>query len=304
MWDLNIFGTKIYTLIGYFIFFSLVGWCWESLYVSVSEKRLVNRGYVTGPFCTIYGCGAIIQYICLKPFANNVFLLAIVGALLATLLEFVTAGIMQALFHTSWWDYSDKKFNYKGIICLEASLLWGLVSILIYKLMIPSADFVTNIYPKSLGKKIYIVIIIIYFFDFVFATIAAVDIAKMVNKLQNTMDYISAGLRNTRAYNTGEEILQRVNSLRRNIIRSNYIFKYSKRVEAIQNVWSEWLDQLSDSDIESKKKFRKIADIFISRSRKSHFSLIKIRMLRAYPRLKSKKKLMDDLKQAEEEKNS
>ncbi len=85
----------------------------ERLCISEGEK-LVNRGYITGPLCTIYGVGAVSVFLILRPLQGNWIALYFGGVIVATVLEYITAVIMEGLFHTSWWDYSNKKFNFSG----------------------------------------------------------------------------------------------------------------------------------------------------------------------------------------------
>ncbi|MCR5788388.1 MAG: putative ABC transporter permease, partial [Lachnospiraceae bacterium] len=152
MWNAELFGVSFYYLVSLMIIFSFLGWVWESLYVSVNEKRLVNRGYVTGPVCTIYGVAVVIGYIVLRPFQNSLPALFICGVIIATVLEYVTSIVMEAIFHTSWWDYTDKKFNFHGRICLEASLLWGILAIFLFSFIVPAVDWFLSLYPKRIGE--------------------------------------------------------------------------------------------------------------------------------------------------------
>lgn len=125
MWNLTINGTDLYHILNWFFIYSFLGWVWETFYVSTKHGEFVNRGFVSGPFCTIYGFGAISVYLILKPIENHVLLLFLGGIVVATVLEYITAVLMESIFHTSWWDYSDQKFNFQGRICLGVSLGWG-----------------------------------------------------------------------------------------------------------------------------------------------------------------------------------
>ena len=113
-----------------FYFYSFLGWCWESLYVSILEKRFVNRGFMRGPFLPLYGCGGTMMLIVSKPFYDNIILVYIAGCIGATALEYITAIVMETLFKVRYWSYSHKKFNYKGYICLESTLFWGVLTVL------------------------------------------------------------------------------------------------------------------------------------------------------------------------------
>ena len=113
MWEFQIAGVDLYHILNWLFIYSFLGWVWESCYVSVKEKRLVNRGFVTGPVCTIYGFGAVSVYLILKPVSGNLFWLYLGGVIVPTLLEYITAVLMEHIFHTSWWDYSHNKYNFQ-----------------------------------------------------------------------------------------------------------------------------------------------------------------------------------------------
>lgn len=125
MWEIEILGVDLYHVMAWLFLYSVMGWIWESSYVSIKEKKLVNRGFVTGPVCTIYGVGAVSVYLVLRPLEGHIVVLYFGGVLVATLLEYLTAVIMEKMFHTSWWDYSNNKWNFQGRICLGSSVAWG-----------------------------------------------------------------------------------------------------------------------------------------------------------------------------------
>ena len=120
----------------WFLFYSFAGWVYESILVSVSERRLVNRGFLNGPICPIYGCGAVLAIVLLhdlhNPFA--VFLISSIGA---CMLEYVTSWGMEKLFHARWWDYSHRRFNIQGRICLLGAIVFGLLGVLITDVIQP-----------------------------------------------------------------------------------------------------------------------------------------------------------------------
>ena len=131
-------GTIFYTapvaphvLINAFFLYSFLGWVMECIVIRREKGRWENRGFAHLPFCIIYGFGAMLGFALLRPFSGNYVLLYLVGAVLATLFEYLTARLMLRLFGTFWWDYTNKPFNYKGILCLESTLGWGLIALLL-----------------------------------------------------------------------------------------------------------------------------------------------------------------------------
>ena len=116
----------------YFFIYSFCGWLMEMILCSVQERRFINRGFLNGPLCPIYGCGVTLIMIFLLPVRDGLPNLAIAlpvvfiaGAGLASAVEFITSWLMEKLFHARWWDYSHYKYNLGGRICLSISLAWG-----------------------------------------------------------------------------------------------------------------------------------------------------------------------------------
>ena len=112
-----------------FIIYAFFGWCCECIYCSIPAKKLINRGFLTGPICPVYGFGAVIVFQALRPLGSNIFLTFFGGLLLTSTLEYITSFLLEKLFHLSWWDYSKRKFNLHGRVCLRNSLLFGILCV-------------------------------------------------------------------------------------------------------------------------------------------------------------------------------
>lgn len=173
MWTLTINGIDIYHIISWFLIYSFLGWVWETAYVSLKEGEFINRGFINGPLCTIYGHGAVTVYLILKPLEDNTILLYFGGMIVATLLEYFTAVLMEAIFHTSWWDYSDQKFNFQGRICLGASLGWGFFTVILFRVLHPAVEKFVDLWPVFTGEVCICVILLIYILDFCYSASAA-----------------------------------------------------------------------------------------------------------------------------------
>lgn len=115
----------------YLIFYSFVGWCCECIYCSVREKRVVNRGFLNGPFCPIYGFGALLVIYLLNGLPQSIVVIFVGGMVVTSALEYGTSLLMEWAFSTTWWDYSDKPFNLHGRICLLNSTLFGLMCVVV-----------------------------------------------------------------------------------------------------------------------------------------------------------------------------
>ena len=115
----------------FFYLYSFLGWCYESSYVSLKQKRWVNRGFMRGPFLPLYGSGAIMMLVVSIPFKDNIILTFIAGCIGASILEYITGVTMESLFKVRYWDYTSRKFNFQGHICLAATLIWGIFTVLL-----------------------------------------------------------------------------------------------------------------------------------------------------------------------------
>ena len=139
-WFFHKVGMDIFYFINCFFVYSFLGWIFECIVISYEEKTPVNRGFIRGPFCTIYGVGALGTYFLFLPISHNKMLLFFLGAILATTFEFLVAKLMVRLFGEFWWDYNNKPFNYKGVICLESTICWGVMTMLLFVLFQPLVE--------------------------------------------------------------------------------------------------------------------------------------------------------------------
>jgi len=167
MWNYQILGNEIYYIVQWFIIYSILGWAIESAYMSVCSRKLTNRGFVRGPFCPIYGAGAITVYFLLSPLEGNYILLYACGAIIATAIEYLTARIMIRLFGEVWWDYNEKPFNYKGILCLESSIAWGVYTLVLFLFLQGAVEKIATAYPKGAGILFARAAVIYYLVDFI-----------------------------------------------------------------------------------------------------------------------------------------
>ena len=169
----------------YFVIYSFLGWVLESIVRTICERKIINTGFLIGPFCPIYGFGAIIMILFLDKFKNNMLLLFFISIIALTLWEYIVGVLLEKLFHTKYWDYSDYKFNYKGRICLTNSIAWGILGVL----------FINYIHP--------FIIQILNYIDFIYVAISASIIALIllidaiisvikVKKIKSTLEKIEA----------------------------------------------------------------------------------------------------------------
>ena len=115
---------SLYDAMAYFLLYSFLGWCSEVVYVTATSGKLVNRGFLNGPVCPIYGFGVVAVLWLLHPLEDNLLLLFFAGGAVASAVELVGGWALFKLYHTRWWDYTQHPFNIGGYICLQYSLMW------------------------------------------------------------------------------------------------------------------------------------------------------------------------------------
>ena len=168
MWTQEILGTDFLSLVQAFITYSMLGWLVESIYMSICNRKLTNRGFAKGPFCPIYGFGAVLGYMILHPLAEHKVALYIIGAVIATIFEFLVARLMEKTLGEVWWDYSEKPLNYKGVICAESTIAWGLYAVVIVCYLQNAIMSTVERIPTQIGAAFSGIIIVYYLVDFAY----------------------------------------------------------------------------------------------------------------------------------------
>lgn len=142
----------------FFYFYGLCGWLWESCIVSICQKRWVNRGFLNGPLLPIYGFGAILILITTQPVRGSLWGIALLGALSATVLEYGTGAAMERIFKVRYWDYSTKRWNLHGYICASSTVVWGVFSVLLVRMIHPPIVGVLLEIPVRLATPLVVVL--------------------------------------------------------------------------------------------------------------------------------------------------
>ena len=160
MWVEEMFGMDIYHIIASFMIYSMLGWLVESIYMSICNRKITNRGFARGPFCPIYGFGGVLGYLILHPLQGKYIQLYIAGAIIATLFEFLVGKMMLAVFGEVWWDDNEKPFNYKGLVCLESTIAWGFYAVIIIMYLNRKILGFIDRYSYENGVKICTILVI------------------------------------------------------------------------------------------------------------------------------------------------
>lgn len=166
-------GIDFYHTAWSFFVYGFACWIMECVFESIRQKKpVLDRGFLKGPFCTIYGLAFLFIYFVMKPLDGKWLLLFIVGMIYATVLEYVTALIMEKRFHQKLWDYTDLPLNFQGRICLPISLAWGGLVVLMFAFLQPRVIALIDLLPVRLGLPILKGVMCVYFLDLAFSFIS------------------------------------------------------------------------------------------------------------------------------------
>lgn len=192
-------------LLTYFILYSFLGWIMESIVRSICEKKLINTGFLRGPFCPIYGIGATIMFLFLKGFANKPILLFFIAIIILTAWEYIVGVFLETVFHTKYWDYSDHKINFQGRICLTNSICWGILGVLFIKYIHPFVEGLMTKVDTGLLNYIIAILFTIFLVDTIVSVIHVKNIKATLENIENINKEIKEKLKEIKAMKKEKE---------------------------------------------------------------------------------------------------
>ena len=162
---------KIYYYFLLFIIYSFIGWLIEVIGKLFEKHKFINRGFLVGPICPIYGHGCIVMILTLSKFKDNPLTLFINAIFICSLLEYFTSYFMEKIFKARWWDYSTKRFNLNGRICAETMIPFGILGTLVICVINPIFEYILNMFDFETIKITAIVLFVIYLIDYIISLI-------------------------------------------------------------------------------------------------------------------------------------
>lgn len=141
-------------LLFFFFVYSFLGWVLETVLVTLKRRKIVNRGFLNGPLCMIYGITAVVITVSLTSLRDDLFFLFLGSTIYATVTELLAGKFLEKCYHARWWDYSDKKWNFDGYVCFRHSMFWGLLGVIVVKWINP---LLTRLYEVSIPVLIHTV---------------------------------------------------------------------------------------------------------------------------------------------------
>lgn len=293
---------NIFQWLFFFYFYCFFGWCFESTYVSLKQKKLVNRGFMRGPFLPLYGTGAIMMLVVSMPFQDNIFLTYLAGVVGATILEYITGVTMEALFKVRYWDYSNQPFNFQGQICLGSSIAWGFLTILMTRVVHkPIETFVLSI-PMNVLTIVTSIITIYIVADFTLSFKAAMDLRDILVKMEKAKEEMARIQRRLDVLvafsNEEKEEKKQERELRMNELAASLEQRFAKAKEAVASKPLAYSENAKEEIAELRTRF----NLYMERRKGSREMLgfYKRDMIRNNPTMVSKKfkDAFEDLKAA------
>lgn len=185
---MTILGYPIQALFLYFIFYSFLGWLMETCYCSIHERRLVDRGFLYGPICPIYGAGVTLMILFFTPLKHNLILFYLTAVVVMTAWEYFVAWLLETTTHVRYWDYSRYRFNIKGRVCLWVALVWGVLSYVVIFWIHPTVEQVYQIIPGWLVTTLCVVLLVILLVDATLTIRHLALVSQLVVKLSAARD--------------------------------------------------------------------------------------------------------------------
>lgn len=232
----------------FFFLYCLLGWIWESVYVSVRKRRWVNRGFLNGPCLPIYGFGAILVLFLTMPVCDNPLLVFLFGMLGATVLEYITGYVMEKLFEVKYWDYSDEKYNLKGYICLKCSIGWGFFSVMLVQIIHKPIEWLFFHIPETMLMVFDVVFLFLFSADVCYSTIEALDLKKILQnrvsvkqRLQNMQERLDALVLSAETNGFQEKLHERLMSRVKDT--ENEIARIRKEMEKQMELFEQYMEK-------------------------------------------------------------
>lgn len=233
---------KIYFFL--FFIYAIMGWLIEVVGGIIQNKKFVNRGFMIGPYCPIYGVGGVLITILLQDYVSNPFVLFCVAVVICGALEYLTSYVMEKVFKARWWDYSKKKFNINGRICLETIIPFGLLGCFIMYVSNPIIENLLSKVPEGILNILFYTCISIYLLDLIVSFFVIAGLRKTVKVVNKD-----------NPYDNTEEITKQVKEILRNkgILNRRLIDAFPRvSIEKVKQKIKEKTEQVKENVVKAK----------------------------------------------------
>ena len=244
----------------YFIIYSFFGWVMESILKTYLQKKPVNSGFLYGPFCPIYGFGAIFMFLFLQGFKNKIILLFIIAFFSLSMWEYAVGWLLEKIFHTKYWDYTENKFNIQGRVCLMNSLFWGFLGVIFIQFLHPFIAQKIDLIPTNILTFNVIMIMIAIITDTIVSIVKVTNIKSKLDKLKEITEKLKDKLEELDKKQVNKESLQAVieelkykqTTLKRKLIKQTNHLK-----KAFPTIKSDTIEKINEFLKEKKEHVKK-----------------------------------------------
>lgn len=184
---------SLYEVFAYFFMYAFLGWIAEVCFHAITRGEFANRGFLNGPLCPIYGVGVTVILLLLGEWVEKPWAVLLVGIVLPTTLELVGGWAMETFFHNKWWDYSDRKLNFKGYICLEFSILWGLAAVCVICVVHPGIAWLVKLIPEPYATVLVSLLLAGFVADFIVTLLQLLKLNKKLRELDEVTKAMRVG---------------------------------------------------------------------------------------------------------------
>ena len=203
----------LYYLMFWFVIYSVLGWILESIYKSILQKKPINSGFMHGPYCPIYGFGALIMILALQSFKYNITLLFIASFVILSFWEYLVSFVLEKIYHAKYWDYSSQKINLNGRVCLKNSVYWGILGVLFTIIFQPNIEKYSMMIPNDIIICIDVLIGIAMIADFTISSVKAQALIRNIRKIKDISENIKESLEELKAERNNEIINSNLNKM-------------------------------------------------------------------------------------------
>ena len=256
---------QIEQYIALFFIYSFAGWLMESILETVRKKRFVNRGFLIGPYCPIYGAGVLLITILLAKYNDDIWITFFMSLLICGTLEYATSYIMEKIFKARWWDYSYRKFNINGRICLETLIPFGIAGTFIIYVANPFLLKYMNMIPEMVLNIFSVTFLIIFVIDTIVSFKIILNLKEMTREFKDNTIEISAKVKKiikTR-YRLYRRLVHAFPKIRDTVLYDKWD-AMKKRLEESRDEFAAKIDnsreELKNKIDNSKKEIRGIID--------------------------------------------